>query len=78
MRVLVHTHDHPPPHIHIQLPPGCDYSRYEWPALEPLKRNPALTGRQRKALSRYVDEYGAEIDKLVREAYPIVSAWRAS
>jgi hypothetical protein len=75
IRVLVHTRDHPPPHVHVQRPPGVDFSRYEWPALAPLKGDPPLTSAARKALNEYLSEYGDEIDAKVRAVYPAVAPW---
>src|SRR5262245_4986883 len=70
MRVLVHTRDHPPPHIHIQVPPGKDFARYRWPNLEPLNGEPKLSADQRRGLDAYLADYGGEIDAKVQAVYP--------
>jgi hypothetical protein len=46
LRVEVHTREHPPPHIHIECPPGKDKTRYEWPTLKPLKGDPWLSNAE--------------------------------
>lgn len=68
MQVLVHSNEHPPPHVHIQVD-GRDYTRYAWPSLQPLKGDAALPGQVRRALNRYVKKYGASIDERVRIVY---------
>lgn len=70
MRVLVHTRDHPPPHIHVEMPPGKAYTRCLWPQLEPLKEDPGLSSDGRKALDAYLADYGPQIDAKVRAVYP--------
>jgi hypothetical protein len=67
--VAVHSNDHPPPHIHIQHPPGADFTRYEWPALQPLKGDPKLSGRAAKDLDAYVQTYGGGIRKRLEAVY---------
>jgi hypothetical protein len=67
LRVLVHINDHPPPHIHVESPPGLSFTRLEWPTLRPLRGDPALSKRQRKDLDSYLSEYRAEIDQKIRQ-----------
>jgi hypothetical protein len=66
IRVKVHTHDHPPPHIHVEIPPGKLFSKLEWRCLKPLPGQPSLTGQQKKDLARYLEKYGADIEKRTR------------
>lgn len=33
--VKVHSREHPPPNIHVEMPPGKEVTRCEWPSLEP-------------------------------------------
>lgn len=75
MRALVYTREHPPPHIHIQIPPGRAYTRYLWPQLEPLNGNPELSSNRRKALDLYLADYGPKIDAKVRAVYPGGAPW---
>jgi hypothetical protein len=75
MRVLVHSRDHPPPHIHIQMPPGRDFTRYQWPNLEPLSGDLKLSSDGRKDLGAYLADYGREIDARVRTVYPGAEPW---
>jgi hypothetical protein len=70
MRLLVHTRDHSPPHVHIQVPPGKDFTRYRWPNLEPLNGEPKLSSDRRRALNAYLADYGGEIDAKVQAVYP--------
>ncbi len=76
MRVLVHTRDHPPPHIHIEAP-RCE-TRYIWPELRPLEGDPELSSRERGILDSYLERLGSEIDAKVRSVYPSVSPWAGS
>lgn len=69
LRVLVHTHDHKPPHIHIELPPGTNYTRLEWPSLKPLPGNRRLPSRKQKDLDAYMNRYGSEVGKKVLKVY---------
>ncbi len=69
LRVLVHTNDHPPPHIHVEIPPGRDFTRLEWPALQPLPGDPELSGKQRKSLDKHVSKYSDQIDQKIRRVY---------
>lgn len=69
MRILVHANDHPPPHLHVEMPPGRDFTRLEWPALQPLPGAPALSVSQRKAVDKYLSRYGEQIDKKIRQVY---------
>lgn len=69
LRVLVHTNDHPPPHIHIEIPPGKAVTRYRWPEKVPVQGDPRITGRRRKALDEYLDRFGQQIDRKVLSVY---------
>ena len=69
MQVVVHTNDHPPPHIHIFIPPGGRETRYKWPELQPLKGDPPLQRSAEKALRRYLDAYGDEIREKLNSVY---------
>lgn len=69
MRILVHTHDHPPPHIHVEVPPGRDLTRLTWPTLEPIPGDSPLSRQQRTSLDDYLAKYGEEIDQKVRKVY---------
>lgn len=69
MQVLVHTNDHPPPHIHIQMPPGGSETRYQWPALAPMKGDQPLSGAGEKSLKRYIASYKEEVADKLRRVY---------
>lgn len=75
MRVLVHTRDHPPPHVHVEMPPGKAYTRYLWPQLEPMKGDRWLSSEQRKVLNAYLGMCGSDIDAKVREVFPGAESW---
>lgn len=72
LRVLVHSNEHPPPHIHIELPPGREYTRLEWPNLKPLPGDPPLSCHEQKSLEKYLMRYRREIDKVVRNVFKSV------
>jgi len=67
--VKVHTREHPPPHIHIERPPGNDLTRYLWPDLKPYPGDKQLSGSEEKDLGSYVDRFGKEIDQKIRTVY---------
>jgi hypothetical protein len=75
MRVLVHTRDHPPPHIHLDIPPGRPFTRCEWPSLQSLEGDTRLSSAGRRNLDAYIAEYGSKIDQKVRAVYPDVAPW---
>ena len=70
IRVLVHTNDHPPPHVHVQVPPGRDRTRLEWPTLAPLPGERPLSTAERRTLDRYLSKYGQRIDEKIRRTEP--------
>lgn len=70
LQVFTHSNDHPPPHVHIQRPPGSRDVRYLWPELTPLKGEPPLAKSGEKALREYTAVYGNEIEKRIQEIYP--------
>lgn len=61
LQVLVHSNDHKPPHIHIQVPPGTERTRYRWPELTPVDGDPALRRGERRNLERYLAMHSAAI-----------------
>ncbi|MBM4087464.1 MAG: hypothetical protein FJ272_21940 [Planctomycetes bacterium] len=69
IQVLVHTNDHPPPHIHIQMPPGGPETKYVWPDLVPVDGQPPLPGKGEKFLGRYMEDYGTQIGERLRRVY---------
>jgi hypothetical protein len=71
IQVLVHTNDHPPPHIHVQIPPGTDYTRLAWPGLEPLKNDPSLSRSELRRLQTYIEKYGKGIEGKITTVYAI-------
>lgn len=75
MQLFVYTRDHPPPHVHLQIPPGTEFTRLHWPTLEPLDGDPPLSSDQRKALDAYLGEFGMDIDARVRAVYPGARPW---
>ena len=70
MRVVVHTNEHPPPHFHVERPPGTPVTRYRWPELTPYPEDPPLSNSEEKELRKYVKRYGEGIDKKVRSVFP--------
>jgi hypothetical protein len=69
VQVFVHSNDHPPPHIHVQVLSGGEETRYSWPGLVPLENDKPLPGAAQKGLSRYVDLHGSKIDARVQAVY---------
>lgn len=69
IQVLVHTNDHPPPHMHVQIPPGTDHTRLTWPELEPLKNDPSLSKAEQRKLDSYIEKYGEGIDTKIKTVY---------
>jgi hypothetical protein len=69
MRVVVHTNDHPPPHFHIERPPGTDVTRYLWPDLKPYPGDKELSGSEEKNLRSYVDRFGRKIGQKICTVY---------
>ena len=69
MQVLVHTNDHPPPHIHIQQRQGAQETRYLWPQLIPYRGDSKLSASAEKGLQKYMAKYGSEIQKKVGQIY---------
>ncbi len=66
LQVHVHTNDHKPPHIHIQVLKRRHETRYKWPALRPLQGDPPLSKSDGRSLSAYVDAWHDEIDAKVK------------
>jgi hypothetical protein len=69
IQVMVHTNDHPPPHIHIRTLSDCLETRYTWPQLSPLKGDRILPARNKGSLDDYVKAHGEEIEDKVRRVY---------
>ncbi|MGQ0556952.1 MAG: hypothetical protein ACT4PN_13525 [Nitrospiraceae bacterium] len=69
LRVLVHSHDHPPPHIHVDMPPGTPFTRLEWPTLDPLSDDPPLSKSGRRKLDEYLSKYRDKIERKIKEVY---------
>jgi hypothetical protein len=67
LQVLVHSNDHPPPHVHILL--DGKVARYRWPQLVPLVKNISLSRRALKNLHSYLAKWGPQIDQRVRDVY---------
>lgn len=65
IQVYVFPNDHKPPHIHIDCPPGNEFTRYLWPDLKPYPGDARLRRSDEKALQRYVAVYGNAIAKKV-------------
>ena len=70
MQVLIHSNDHPPPHIHIARPPGSRKTfRYSWRELRPLRGDPQLPSLGKKNLDQYVERYRDQIEAKIRAVY---------
>lgn len=64
VRAIVHTREHPPPHIHIRFA-DVDEVKLAWPQLEPLEGQRPLTRREQHLLSDYLRKYGREVSRKV-------------
>jgi hypothetical protein len=69
LQVSVHTNDHPPAHIHIQMPSGSPERRYTWPELLPMKGDPPLGAAGEKSLKRYIEAHRMLIVEKLRQVY---------
>ena len=69
MQLFTHSNDHPPPHIHIQCPPGARDTRYRWPELTPLKGDPLLSKAGERKLREYMKAHRQEISKRLQDIY---------
>jgi len=67
--VKVHSREHPPPHIHVEMPPGNEVTRCEWPSLEPVKGDPQLSHKDQGRLRGYLQKFGGEICEKLRSVY---------
>jgi hypothetical protein len=65
--VVVHTRDHLPPHLHVQIPPGSRARRCEWQSLQPLNAKEALNSAEHELLRTYVELHRADIEDFVRK-----------
>jgi hypothetical protein len=69
IQILVHSNDHAPPHIHIQMPPGGAETKYIWPDLVPVKNQKPLPSGGEKSLRRYLESHRAEVEERLRRVY---------
>jgi hypothetical protein len=67
--VKTHSREHPPPHIHVEIPPGEEKTKIEWPSLEPVKGAPQLSRGERAKLREYLQRFGGEICERLRSVY---------
>jgi hypothetical protein len=72
MRVIVHTNDHPPPHFHVERPPGQDITRYLWPEVKPYPGDKQLSASEEKDLRGYLDRFGEKIGQKIQVVYSAV------
>jgi len=74
LRVLVHSNDHPPPHIHLETADRRPITRLQWPTLEPMKGDPYLSSSHRRNFDAYLDSFRSDIDLRVKQVYGVVSS----
>lgn len=71
MVIKVHSRDHPPPHIHIEMPPGELLTKYVWDEpLRPVPECPQLSSKAGKRFEEYVARFGQAIHEEVCKKYP--------
>jgi hypothetical protein len=71
IRIVVHTNDHPPPHVHLQNSAGYHIARLHWPNLEPLKGERPLSSSERSTLTSYLERYGSDVSERVQRVYGV-------
>jgi hypothetical protein len=69
IRVKTHSNEHPPPHIHVESPPGRFKTRYAWPELRPLENDPPLSGAEHELLLEYLRKYRSKIHRRLETIY---------
>jgi len=69
MAIRVHSREHPPPHFHIEMPPGVERTRYIWPELQPMKGDRKLSHKEEDRLREYLARFGAEIHSRLARVY---------
>jgi hypothetical protein len=69
VKVETHSREHPPPHIHVNMPPDKFLTRLVWPSLEPVPGDPAPSRTERKKIDDYLRIFGKDIDERVRAVY---------
>jgi hypothetical protein len=71
MVVKVQSREHPPPHVHIEIPVGNQITKYVWgEPLQPVEGQPALSGKEMKRLMEYLRKFGKAIHDDVSRKYP--------
>jgi phage terminase large subunit-like protein len=71
VKIDVHTRDHPPPHVHISIPPDQMITRYLWPDLKPFPGDRALSGKEEAKFNTYLQKFGSKIEDKVRRVWPL-------
>jgi hypothetical protein len=69
VKVETHSREHPPPHIHVEIPPGKPLTRLVWPSLEPVPGDPAPSRAERRKIDDYLRIFGKGVDERVRAVY---------
>ena len=71
LQVMVHTHEHPPPHMHVELLNSNEVVRIEWSSsLAPLRGEPKLSARDERNLRSYLQVYQDELLAKLKQVYP--------
>jgi hypothetical protein len=69
LEVIIHTNDHPPPHIHVEFSDGSKPVKVEWPTLSPFDGERCLSKQERKKLRRYVGERRNDIVEKLEKVF---------
>jgi hypothetical protein len=69
VQILVHSNEHPPPHIHVETEPGGKATRYLWPSMIPFPGDIPLADRHDRGLQKNVAKYRRWIDAKVRKVF---------
>jgi len=65
-RIAAYPCDHPPPHIHVWIPPHSrNEGRYEYPSLHPLKGSSPLGNKQRQKVEGFIEQNRERVERIV-------------
>lgn len=73
VQIKVHTKEHPPPHVHVYMPPGHPLGGYSWDQFHPVHDAAPLSSRQRRSIDKYLKKHKGKINAKIKEVYPATS-----
>jgi hypothetical protein len=69
LEVIVHSNEHPPPHIHVRALSDERWVRYDWPRLALLDHDQSLSSSDYKKLEEYCERYCNEITDRISKVF---------